>query len=61
MMELPELDETCTTCGGLGEIGGRKGPPVWESAVQCATCRGAKRVPTEAGKAILAFLAKHRR
>ncbi|KQM76720.1 hypothetical protein ASE70_08080 [Sphingomonas sp. Leaf22] len=57
---FPPLEENCRECGGTGKA---KEEPSGRAIIigpnPCRACRGAKQLPTVAGKAVLEFVRKH--
>ncbi|MGT2515625.1 hypothetical protein ACVOMT_16575 [Sphingomonas panni] len=61
MTELPPLETNCEKCGGAGMLRPRREGTVIYQGGQCDTCRGAGKLPTEAGNAVIAFIRNQQR
>lgn len=57
---LPALEEPCPDCSGNGSIANTRDGNVLHFGGVCNSCRGAKWMPTEAGKQILELI-RHER
>lgn len=70
---LPPLEEPCPGCGGQGTVknhawdewrakrarGEEARPPYQPERTPCRSCHGQGGVPTEAGRAVIAFVRRH--